>query len=339
MTDQPQKISTMTKVISVATGLVLFGYIGWGLYQASQPHVAPWTGQIDAKNLAIAAKIPGRIREILVQEGQKVTARRLVATVATPRIDAKLAQAQAAQKAAQAKNALAIEGSRREEIQAAAADVRRARAASVYAQKSFARIQSLYQDGLVAQQKLDEVQAAYTNAQNTLRAAQAKLKAVTDGARPQEKEATRALVEQAQAAVREVESYHEEGTVLSPIDGRITRILLEPGEIAPAGFPIAMVTDIANPWLVLNVREDALTSIRVGSTLRGRIPALAQKATFTVYWINARGDYATWRATRQSTGYDLRTFEVRARPTQPIEGLRPGMTVVVDPAQFKTNEP
>lgn len=334
MTDQAQKISTTTKLITATTSIVLFGYIGWGLYQASQPTVVPWTGRIDAKNIAIAAKIPGRLEEVLVQEGQAVKAKRLVATVATPRLDAKLAQAQAAQQAAQAKNSLTIEGARREEIQAAAADVRRARAARNLAKKSYDRIHTLYKEGLVAQQKFDEATAAYINAQNTERAAQAKLKAVTDGARPQEKEATKALVAQAMAAVREVESYHEEGTVLSPINGRITRILLEPGEIAPAGFPIAMVTDVENPWLVLNVREDALKNLRVGTHLRARIPALGKNATFQIYWINARGDYATWRATRQSTGYDLRTFEVRARPTQPIEGIRPGMTVVVDPQKI-----
>ena len=123
----------------------------------------------------------------------------------------------------------------------------------------------------------------------------------------------------------------KEKNVTSPIASEISRIYVEIGEVAAAGLPLATLVDLSDQWAVFNIREDDMPKITKGAVLSAEIPALnAKNVQFKVYFINPRGDYATWRATRQSSGYDLRTFEVRARPVQPVSDLRPGMSVIVN---------
>jgi HlyD family secretion protein len=78
------------------------------------------------------------------------------------------------------------------------------------------------------------------------------------------------------------------------------------------------------------MREDRFHGLAMGRTLRGHVPALARDADFRVYHISPRGDFATWRATREASGYDVRAFEVRLRPAAAVPGLRPGMSVLFD---------
>ena len=161
-------------------------------------------------------------------------------------------------------------------------------------------------------------------------AAAAKLSAVDEGARVEDKTAAKALVDQARGGVSEVSSLASESIVKAPAAGEVTRIVMEEGEVAPAGFPLVLVTDLSDKWVVFNIREDELPGVEVGTILKGFIPAVNRTVDLKVNWINPRGEYAVWRATRQSTGYDLRTFEVRARPVEELPALRPGMTVIVE---------
>ena len=160
--------------------------------------------------------------------------------------------------------------------------------------------------------------------------AAAKLSAVDEGARVEDKTAAKALVDQARGGVSEVSSLASESIVKAPAAGEVTRIVMEEGEVAPAGFPLVLVTDLSDKWVVFNIREDELPGVEVGTVLKGFIPAVNRTVDLKVNWINPRGEYAVWRATRQSTGYDLRTFEVRARPVEELPALRPGMTVIVE---------
>ena len=176
----------------------------------------------------------------------------------------------------------------------------------------------------------DEMRAQLRNAEETVKAAEAQLSALEEGARRQEKEAAHALAEQARGGVSEVTSLASEKDVRSPVSGEVTRVVMEPGEIAPAGFPIVLVTDLDDSWAVFNVREDELPNLAVGTEVTAKVPAIGRDVKMTVYWVNPRGDYATWRATRQTSGYDLRTFEVRLRPEAGVEGLRPGMSVILE---------
>ena len=194
------------------------------------------------------------------------------------------------------------------------------------AEKTFSRVNALYKEGLVSAQKFDEAKAALDTARGLARAAQSVYDMALTGSREDEKRAAEALARQAASGVAEVQSLASESLVRAPRQGEVTRVVLHEGEVTPAGFPLVTLLDHSDKWVVFNIREDELAEIKVGTELK------ANNVAFTVYWINPRADYATWRSTRQSTGYDVRTFEVRARPLEPMHDLRPGMSVIVDRA-------
>lgn len=335
MTDQniKQQEKAPSKLPLLIGGLVCIGiavFLGWGVWQAAHPDPVPLQGMVDAKTISVSSKVPGRLTAVSVREGDTVKAGDIVAEIAIPELEAKLSSVRAKETAAKAQESLAMTGSRVQEKEAAKADVERARAGLVLAQKSFARIDALYKEGLISAQRHDEVKAQLTGARELVAAASAKLSAVMEGARVQQKEAAKALVAQAAGGVSELMSLAGESHVRSPINGEITRVVMDAGEITPPGFPIVMVTDLSDKWVVFNVREDELPGIEKGKQMTAFIPALNKKCPVTVTWINPRGDYATWRATRQNSGYDLRTFEVRARPDADMPALRPGMTVIIE---------
>lgn len=322
--------SSLPAVVGIVILLGAAAFIGWGLYKAMRPAPAPMQGMMDGTTISVSAKIPGRIDAIEVKEGDVLQKGDIVARISIPEIEAKLAQAQAVEKAAQAKASLVDEGPRKEQLDAARADLSRARAGLTLAEATYKRLSALQAEGFISQQKLDEAAAQKKSAAQLVNAAQAQLAALEEGAREQEKAAAQALAQQAGGGVAEVQSLAGESAVASPIAGEVTRIVMHAGEVAPAGFPLVLVTDLDDQWASFNVREDELPGMTVGAEIETYLPALGKTVAMRIDWINPRGDYAVWRATRQSSGYDLRTFEVRARPTAKVEGLRPGMTVIVD---------
>ena len=330
MTDNQKQPSSLPLIIGGTFFLGIAGFLGWGMWEATHPTPVPLQGMVDARTISVSAKIPGRLSAVNVKEGDLVKVGDSVATIAIPEIEAKLQQVEAQKAAAQAREELAMTGARVQEKEAARADWERARAAMVLAQKTYDRVNALYKEGLIAAQRHYEALAQLTAAKKLTVAAAAKMSAIDEGARIEDKAAAKALVAQAQGGVNEVTSLASESDVKSPVNGEVTRIVMEEGEIAPAGFPLVLVTDLSDRWVVFNVREDELPGIEVGTEMKAYIPAVDRPVTLKVNWINPRGEYAVWRATRQSTGYDLRTFEVRARPTEEIPALRPGMTVIVE---------
>lgn len=305
-------------------------FLGWGVWEATHPAPVPLQGMVDARTISVSAKVPGRLAELKVREGDVLKAGDTVAVIAIPEIEAKLAQVKAQERAAQAREDLANTGARVQEKDAARADWERAKAALALASKTYERVDALYREGLIPAQRHDEATAQLAAARKVTEAAAAKLSAVDEGARVEDKAAAKALVDQARGGVSEVSSLASESIVKTPAAGEVTRIVMEEGEVAPAGFPLVLVTDLSDKWVVFNIREDELPGVEVGTILKGFIPAVNRTVELKVTWINPRGEYAVWRATRQSTGYDLRTFEVRARPAEELPALRPGMTVVVE---------
>lgn len=305
-------------------------FLGWGVWEATHPAPVPLQGMVDARTISVSAKVPGRLAELKVREGDVLKAGDTVAVIAIPEIEAKLVQVKAQERAAQAREDLANTGARVQEKDAARADWERAKAALTLASKTYERVDALYREGLIPAQRHDEATAQLAAARKVTEAAAAKLSAVDEGARVEDKAAAKALVDQARGGVSEVSSLASESIVKTPAAGEVTRIVMEEGEVAPAGFPLVLVTDLSDKWVVFNIREDELPGVEVGTILKGFIPAVNRTVELKVTWINPRGEYAVWRATRQSTGYDLRTFEVRARPAEELPALRPGMTVVVE---------
>lgn len=330
MTESNTKKVNKPVLLSAAAVACLL-VLGVGFWMGTHPSEEPLYGVMQAKTVDVAAKVTGRVETLPVHEGDTVSAGQLLMTLDIPEVEAKLKEVEALKSAATARQSLVDEGARPQEIRAAKAQMQRAQAGQELAQKTFNRVHALYREGLISKQKHDEALAQKKSADELLAAAKEQYDIALTGARTQEKQAATALTAQATGGVEQVESLVKEKNVTSPIASEISRIYVEIGEVAAAGLPLATLVDLSDQWAVFNIREDDMPKITKGAVLSAEIPALnAKNVRFKVYFINPRGDYATWRATRQSSGYDLRTFEVRARPVQPVSDLRPGMSVIVN---------
>ena len=330
MTESNTKKANKPVLLSAAAVACLL-VLGVGFWMGTHPSEEPLYGVMQAKTVDVAAKVTGRVETLPVHEGDTVSAGQLLMTLDIPEVEAKLKEVEALKSAATARQSLVDEGARPQEIRAAKAQMQRAQAGQELAQKTFNRVHALYREGLISKQKHDEALAQKKSADELLAAAKEQYDIALTGARKQEKQAATALTAQATGGVEQVESLVKEKNVTSPIASEISRIYVEIGEVAAAGLPLATLVDLSDQWAVFNIREDDMPKITKGAVLSAEIPALnAKNVQFKVYFINPRGDYATWRATRQSSGYDLRTFEVRARPVQHVSDLRPGMSVIVN---------
>lgn len=318
------------KPLLIGAAVCAVAAVAVGVWLAKHPAKEPLYGMMQAKTVDVAAKVTGRVEALKVREGDNVTADQLLLVLDIPEVEAKLKEVRALQEAAAAKSSLVDEGARPQEIRAAKAQMQRARAGAQLATKTYNRVRSLYKDGLVSKQKFDEALAQKQSADQMLAMAREQYDIAVTGARAQEKTAASALSQQAAGGVEQVQTIVDEKNVTAPLAAEVSRIFVEEGEIAAAGVALVSLVDLTDQWVVFNVREDAMPEIKKGTQLKAEIPALGRKdVAFEVYFINARGEYATWRATRQSTGFDLKTFEVRARPISAVPDLRPGMSVIV----------
>ncbi|CAH6812416.1 36 kDa antigen [Vibrio chagasii] len=311
-------------------GIGIVGWVGYSFYQAYQPQPVKLQGQIDAQQYSISSKVPGRIDEVFVRKGDSVEKGELIFSLLSPEIDAKLEQAKAGQKAAGALAQEAENGARTQQIQAAKDQWLKAKAAADLMDKTYQRVNNLYNDGVVAEQKRDEAKTQWQAAKYTESAAFQMYQLAQEGARDETKVAAAQKALMAAGAVAEVEAYAKDTQIHSWFSGEVSQVLLSSGELAPQGFPVVTVIDTKDAWAVLNVREDMLKHFEKGSQFEAYLPALDKSLTFQVTHIAVMGDFATWRSTDAAQGFDLRTFEVEARPVDTNETLRMGMSLVVE---------
>ncbi|WP_017107935.1 HlyD family secretion protein, partial [Vibrio tasmaniensis] len=305
-------------------------WVGYSFYQAYQPQPVKLQGQIDAQQYSISSKVPGRIDEVFVRKGDSVEKGELIFSLLSPEIDAKLEQAKAGQKAAGALAKQAENGARTQQIQAAKDQWLKVKAAADLMDKTYQRVNNLYNDGVVAEQKRDEAKTQWQAAKYTESAAFQMYQLAREGARDETKVAAAQKALMAAGAVAEVEAYAKDTQIHSWFSGEVAQVLLSSGELAPQGFPVVTVIDTKDAWAVLNVREDMLKHFEKGSQFEAYLPALDKSLTFQVTHIAVMGDFATWRSTDAAQGFDLRTFEVEARPVNTSETLRMGMSLVVE---------
>ena len=318
-----------TVLISVVV-LALAGWLGYGLWRASLPPPVQIQGQMEAHETDVASKVPGRVAEILVREGDRIEAGTTLLRLESPEVDAKLAQAEAAQQAAQAVASKAQHGARPQEVEMARLQWQRAQAAATLAETSFKRVEGLARDGLIAAQKRDEAETNFTASRDAALAAKAQYDMARAGARPEDRAAADAQARQVAGVVAEVQAAKRETALKSPVAGEVAKLLAKVGELAPQGVAVLTVVDLNDQWAVLNVREDLLQRFAIGQEFDASLPALGgQSARFKVFYSAPLPDFATWRATRAGSGFDAKTFEVRARPLAPIANARPGMSVLV----------
>lgn len=287
-------------------------------------------GEAEATLFRVASKVPGRVAKILVREGDTVEAGDTVAILEAPDVTAKLAQVKAIEQAAEALNEKVEQGARPQQKMAAYEMWQKAVAGVNIYKKTYERIKRLYDQGVVALQKLDEAEAEYKAAQATARAAKAEYELAMAGAEIEDKAMASAKVRQAQGAVEEVDSYVNETYLIAVQNGEISDIFPSIGELVGAGAPIINIAYLDEMWISFNIREDYLKNYNIGERTIAYIPALDTKCEVEIYYMKDLGTYAVWRATKASGEYDIKTFEVRARPLAKIEGLRPGMSVLID---------
>ncbi|MBR4817763.1 MAG: efflux RND transporter periplasmic adaptor subunit [Bacteroidales bacterium] len=325
-----EKKKNYNLVIGIAALVAIVLIIAFVGYLVSKPKPHIIQGEAEATEYRISCMVPGHVTELYCREGQSVSKGDTVAFIDSPQVRAKLAQAQAARSAAQAQSAKARNGARQEQIAGAYEIWQQALVQEDVMKKSFERVQSLYDQKVVAAQKYDETKAKYDAAVAQAKAAESQYEMALNGARAEDKAAAEALVRQAEGAVREVDSYLEQLYLVSPADGIVSDVYPKQGELVGEGSPVMTVTDLSDIWFTFNIREDQLHGMNVGDALTVKVPALdGAQFEATVNYMAVRESYATWKATRETDQYDARTFEVRAVPAVPVEGLLPGMTVLV----------
>jgi len=323
-------MSTFKKQLAGLLGIIVLIFVAWGLYQAFQPQRLPLQGQMDAQEVNVSSKVAGRVGQVNVKLGDTVSQGQLLFQLTSPEVDAKVAQATAAAQAADAVAQKAQAGARPEEVRAARANWQRAQTGAAIAKTTYDRVNNMFAEGVIARQKRDEAEAQWRAAEQQAQAARAQYDMANAGARPEDKNAASAQARQVGAVLTEAQVALAETRIAAPVAGQVSKIQIQPGELAPQGFPVMTLVNLADAWAVLQVREDEMAAFAMGSTHTANVPALKQQLTFKVSSVAVMPDFATWRAARPG-GTDLRTFEIRLRPAIRVEGLRPGMSVVFPP--------
>ncbi|MFM5845132.1 HlyD family secretion protein [Aeromonas sanarellii] len=311
--------------------VLLVLWLGWRFWLAYQPEPVRLQGQIEAQQYSVSSKVAGRIDEVLVKKGDQLAKGQLAFTLASPEIEAKLSQAKAGQAAAGAMAEEAEKGARVQQIAAAKDQWQQAKAAALLHGKTYERIASLHRDGVMSLQKRDEAWTAWQAAKYSEGMAWQQYQMALEGVREETKVAAREQAKMAAGGVAEVEAYLADTRIASPHEGEVAQVLLRSGELAPQGFPVVTLLDMKDAWAQFHVREDLLPRFPVGTEFDARIPGLGdQLVRFKVTHVAVMGDFATWRATDTRQGFDMKSFQVEARPLQPVDGLRVGMSVLVE---------
>ncbi len=325
--EKTQRNNIMLAFFTLVGAVVIVGAIGF-FTLGKGPEIIQ--GQAEATEYRVSSKVPGRILKLFVTEGDQVKAGDTLAILEAPDVMAKLSQAQAAEQMAQAMNEKAIRGTRSEQLQAAFEMWQKAKAGLEIAEKSYNRVNRLFEEGVMTAQKRDEAKAQYDAMKATERAAHAQYTMAKNGAQQEDKAMAAAQVERAKGAVAEVSSYISETYLTASADGEIAEIFPKVGELVGTGAPVMNVAQLDDIWVTFNVREDLLKDFTMGHEIEAFIPALEKTATFKITYIKDLGTYAAWKATKTTGQFDLKTFEVKAKPVTKVENLRPGMSAIVE---------
>lgn len=327
MEKEKKSYNLVIGIVALIVIILLIAIIG---YFVSKPKPLMIQGEAEASEYRVSGKVPGRIEELYVKEGQMVHKGDTVALIDSPEVRAKLAQANAIKAAASSQSRKAQNGARKEQIAGAYELYQQALVQEDVMKKSFDRIQKLYDQKVIAAQKYDEVKAKYDASVAQTKAAKSQYDMAVNGAREEDKAAAKALVDQADGALMEVESYLSELYLTAPADGIISALFPKVGELVGQGAPVASVTDLNDVWFTFNVREDYLHGMKQGDKITVIIPALdGKEVPATVNYVAVRESYATWKATKETGMYDAKTFEVRTVPDVTVDGIRPGMSAIV----------
>ncbi len=326
MSAKSQHNNILLAIIGFATVVILVAIIGF-FTLGKTPEIVQ--GEIEVSEYRVSSKLPGRILELRVKEGDYVRVGDTLAILEAPEMNAQEKAAEAQQQAAAAMSDMADNGARKEQIQAAYQLWQQALAAADIAQKSYERVQNLFDQGVMSAQKRDEAFAGYKAREAQVKAAKSQYDMAKNGAREEERRAAKKQAQAAEGAANVVRSLLRETVQVSNVEGEISSVYPKVGELVGTGSPIMSISIMKDIWGTFNIREDQLKGMKVGDTFKAYAPAFNKEINMKVFYIKDQGSYAVWKATKTNGQYDLKTFEVKARPIQKFEGLRPGMSIVI----------
>ena len=333
-TNSEPKKSAAIKAIGLIILILLLGFVAFGLWKSYQPKEIELQGRVEADTIHVSTKVPSRIEEIYVHDGQKVSKDQELVRLFSPEIDAKKQQALAALQSALALQSTAERGSQQENIDSLYANWQSLKAQEALAKTTYQRGANLFKEGVISRQRRDEMQAAALSTSQLTEAAYQQYARAKRGSTPQQLSSADAQVQIAQAAVAEANALAAETKLRSPIDGTVSKTYGKVSELVAMGVPVVSILQDDDLWVSVNVREDLYAQIYKAKSMDGFIPALNQTATFKIKTIDAEGEFATIKTTRQTGGYDIRSFKIHLAPVQPITDLKVGMSVL-----FKIKEP
>lgn len=316
------------KIIVAIVVILLLGLIAYGLWKAYLPKTIELQGRVEAETVHISTKVPSRIEEFYVTDGQAIKKGQALVRFVSPELEAKKEQAQAALQSATAFHSTVYRGAQQENIETLYANWQAMKTQADLAATTYKRGENLFQQGVISRQRRDEMLAAQTSARETAEAAYQQYARAQRGSTEQQKSTADAQVAMAQAAVKEANALTEETKLYSPTDGTVSKTYGKPTELVATGIPVVSILEDHDLWVGLNVREDIYSAIYKTKTLEGFIPALNRKANFKVKKIDAEGDFATIKTTRQTGGYDIRSFKFHLVPEQTIPDLKVGMSIL-----------
>lgn len=313
----------MKKKIAILVFIIVVALLAYcGMYAYDQANTLILQGEVDTKTVDLSSKVVGRVLKINVEKGDSVKKGDVLIELDTPEINAKAEQADAMLALAMAQQAKVNNGTREEQIGMAKANFD-------VAKKTYDRMNRLHKEGVIPTQKLDEATAKY-------QAAKEQYTMLVNGAQNEDKLSAAANVKRARGANAEVSSYLKENKIVAPMDGIVTEITVEEGELVGAGSPVVTIVDNSDCWVTFNLREDLLSKVKNGTELDVNIPAVGDKPVkVKVNYISVMGNFANWRATKAKGEFDMKTFEVRAIPIEPQNDLRAGMSATFDWKKLK----
>lgn len=327
------KSSAAIKMIGIIILILLLGLIGFGLWKSYQPKEVELQGRVEAETVHVSSKVPSRIEEIYIHDGQKVIKGQPLVRLFSPEVEAKKQQALASLQSALALQATAERGSQQENIDSLYANWQAMKAQQDLAQTTYQRGANLFKEGVISRQRRDEMHAAAQSAAQMTEAAYQQYARAKRGSTPEQKSSADAQVEIAKAAVAEANALEAETKLVSPINGTVSKTYGKVSELVAMGVPVVSIIQEDELWVSLNIREDQYAQVYQAKSVEGFIPALNKKALFKIKKIDAEGEFATIKTTRQTGGYDIRSFKIQLTPAQPIADLKVGMSVL-----FKVQE-
>jgi len=316
---------------SIIVSLVIAVVTGLSIWYLVQPQPLLVQGEVDATRFDIAARVDGRVAEIPVIRGQDVPAGAVLVRIDNPETIAKNEQALASKIVAEAQLANIKAGTRVETIAARKAELERAKANVVLAQKTYDRVKQLAEHGNAPIARLDQATDTLHESQRVVDQSRSAYEQAVNGYTKEEREIAAANVGKALADIKAVQSIIDQMVVYAPVASQVYQRNVEPGEYVSPGVPLVTLIDLNDVWIHFDLREDLVKTLKVGDRIGVRIPALGdRRITAEVKLIATKGEYASWRATRATGDFDLRTFSIRAYPVEKVPELRPGMGAYLD---------